>query len=79
MPAFASRRAAIGKTGPFLAVDCGTALLTTSTISDHIRENFGISSFSDASIRKIRENNTTDIRFNAVVKTEVPGFTPHYS
>lgn len=58
------------------AVQRGTALLTTSTNPDHIRENFEISALPDEAMREIRQGITTDVRFNTVVETGVPGFIP---
>lgn len=61
------------------AIQRGTALLTTSTNPDHIRENFTVSSLPDSVIEEMRANITTYIRFNAVVHTGVPGFVPRRS
>jgi diketogulonate reductase-like aldo/keto reductase len=61
------------------AVQRGTAVLTTSTKPDRIRENFDISTLPEDATREIREDITTSIRFNAVVKTGVPGFIPRVS
>lgn len=58
------------------AVQRGTALLTTSTNPEHIRENFDISKLPEDAMREMREGITTDIRLNAVVDTGVPGFVP---
>jgi alcohol dehydrogenase (NADP+) len=58
------------------AVQRGTALLTTSTNPDHIRENFDISPLPEDAMREIRNNIQTNIRFNAVVETGVAGFVP---
>ncbi len=58
------------------AVQRGTALLTTSTAPDHIRENFDIAALPEDAMREIREGIATEIRFNQVVKTGVPGFIP---
>lgn len=58
------------------AAQRGTAFLTTSTKPDHIRENFEISVLPDDAMREIRDDVTTNIRFNTVVKTGVPGFIP---
>lgn len=57
------------------AVQRGTAILTTSTTPRHIQENFEP---KDA-MREIREGMTTNVRFNAVVETGVPGFIPQAS
>jgi diketogulonate reductase-like aldo/keto reductase len=58
------------------AVQRGTALLTTSTSPEHIRENFDVSALPDDAMREIRDRVTTRVRFNAVVHTGVPGFIP---
>jgi alcohol dehydrogenase (NADP+) len=58
------------------AVQRGTAYLTTSTNSDHIRENFDISPLPADALREIREGIATNIRFNGVVDTGLPGFIP---
>jgi alcohol dehydrogenase (NADP+) len=58
------------------AVQRGTALLTTSTNPEHIRENFAISSLPAEAMREMRNNIPTSVRFNAVVDTGVPGFVP---
>lgn len=58
------------------AVQRGTAFLTTSTSPRHIRENFEISALPEDAMREMRENIKTNIRFNTVVHTGVPGFIP---
>lgn len=58
------------------AVQRGTAFLTTSTSPEHIQENFDISALPEDAMRDIRESITTNVRFNTVVKTGVPGFIP---
>jgi alcohol dehydrogenase (NADP+) len=58
------------------AVERGSAFLTTSTNPDHIRENFEISALPQDALREIRDGIATNIRFNAVVETGVPGFIP---
>ena len=58
------------------AVQRGTAFLTTSTTPRHIRENFEISTLPEDAMREIREGITTNVRFNTVVGTGVPGFIP---
>jgi alcohol dehydrogenase (NADP+) len=58
------------------AIQRGTALLTTSTTPDHIRENFEISRISEEAMAEMRERISTNVRFNAVVETGVPGFVP---
>lgn len=56
------------------AVQRGTAFLTTSTNPRRIRENFEISALPEDAMREIRDRITTNVRFNAVVKTGKPGF-----
>jgi diketogulonate reductase-like aldo/keto reductase len=58
------------------AVQRGTAFLTTSTKPDRIRENFEISTLPDDALRELRDRVATNIRFNNVVETGVPGFIP---
>jgi diketogulonate reductase-like aldo/keto reductase len=56
------------------AVQRGTAFLTTSTKPRRIQENFDVSALPEGAMREIRERITTNVRFNAVVDTGVPGF-----
>ena len=56
------------------AVQRGTAFLTTSTNPGRIRENLAISALPEDAMRQIRDEITTNVRFNAVVETGVPGF-----
>ena len=58
------------------AVQRGSAFLTTSTKARNIQANFDISSLPDDAMQEIRERITTNIRFNTVVTTGVPGFIP---
>ena len=58
------------------AVQRGTAFLTTSTNPGRIRENFDISALPEDAMREMREGITTNVRFNTVVETGVPGFIP---
>jgi diketogulonate reductase-like aldo/keto reductase len=58
------------------AIQRGTAFLTTSTKPQRIRENFDISILPEDAMQEIRDRITTNIRFNSVVKTGVPGFIP---
>lgn len=58
------------------AVQRGTAFLTTSTNPGRIRENFDISSLPEDALQEIRDHIKTNVRFNAVVETGVPGFIP---
>ena len=57
-------------------VQRGTALLTTSTKPQRIHENFEISPLPEDAMAAIRNSITTNIRFNTVVHTGVPGFIP---
>jgi alcohol dehydrogenase (NADP+) len=56
------------------AVQRGTAFLTTSTKPQRLQESFDISNLPEDAMREIREQITTNVRFNSVVKTGVPGF-----
>jgi diketogulonate reductase-like aldo/keto reductase len=58
------------------AVQRGAAFLTTSTKPRNMQENFDISTLPEDAMREMREGITTNIRFNTVVKTGVPGFIP---
>jgi diketogulonate reductase-like aldo/keto reductase len=58
------------------AVQRGTAFLTTSTSLHHIQENFEISTLPEDAMQEIRNGITTNVRFNTVVTTGVPGFIP---
>lgn len=58
------------------AIQRGTAILTTSTNPDHIRENFEVADLPDDALREIGANIATTVRFNMVVDTGVPGFVP---
>ena len=58
------------------AVQRGAAFLATSTKPRNIQENFEISTLPEDAMREIREGITTNVRFNTVVKTGVPGFIP---
>jgi diketogulonate reductase-like aldo/keto reductase len=57
------------------AVQRGTALLTTSTTPSRIHENFDISAIPEDAMREMRDIKT-NVRFNTVVETGVPGFIP---
>ena len=61
------------------AVQRGTAFLTTSTKPQRIQENFDISTLPEDAIQEIRDRITTNVRFNTVVQTGVPGFIPQPS
>jgi diketogulonate reductase-like aldo/keto reductase len=56
------------------AIQRGTALLTTSKTPSRIQENFDVSALPEEAVREISEGITTQVRFNAVVETGVPGF-----
>lgn len=58
------------------AVQRGTAFLTTSTKPQRIQESFEISTLPEDAMREIRDRITTNVRFNSVVETGVPGFIP---
>jgi diketogulonate reductase-like aldo/keto reductase len=58
------------------AIQRGTAPLTTSKTPSRIQENFQVSTLPEDAIREITDGITSRIRFNAVVKTGVPGFIP---
>ena len=58
------------------AVQRGTAFLTTSTNPRHIEESLDISMLPEDAMRDIRDRITTNIRFNTVVESGVPGFIP---
>jgi diketogulonate reductase-like aldo/keto reductase len=58
------------------AVQRGTAFLTTSTNPGRIQENFDISALPEDAMRQMRDEISTNVRFNAVVETGVPGFIP---
>jgi diketogulonate reductase-like aldo/keto reductase len=58
------------------AIQRGTAFLTTSTKPHRIRENFEISALPEDAMQEIRDRITTNVRFNSVVETGVPGFIP---
>jgi len=59
-----------------LAIQRGTALLTTTKTPSRIKENFDVSTLPDDAMREINEGITVQIRFNPVVSTGVPGFIP---
>jgi diketogulonate reductase-like aldo/keto reductase len=58
------------------AVQRGTAFLTTSTKPERIRQNFEISTLPEDAMQDIRNRITTNVRFNPVISTGVPGFIP---
>jgi diketogulonate reductase-like aldo/keto reductase len=58
------------------AIQRGTALLTTSKTPSRIKENFEVSAIPEGAVREITEGIKTQVRFNAVVETGVPGFIP---
>ena len=58
------------------AVQRGTAYLTTSTKAARIHENFEISALPEDAMSDIRNRITTNVRFNPVVDSGVPGFIP---
>ena len=58
------------------AIQRGTALLTTSKNPKRLTENFDVSTLPEDAMREINEGIKSQIRFNAVVETGVPGFIP---
>jgi diketogulonate reductase-like aldo/keto reductase len=58
------------------AVQRGTAYLTTSTKAARIQENFEVSTLPEDAMSDIRNRITTNVRFNTVVGSGVPGFIP---
>jgi diketogulonate reductase-like aldo/keto reductase len=58
------------------AVQRGTAPFTTSTKARRIEENRDITRLPEDAMRQIQEQVTARVRFNAVVKSGVPGFIP---
>lgn len=58
------------------AVQRGTAFLTTSTKPDRIRQSVDISALPEDAMSQIRDHITTNVRFNSLVQTGVPGFIP---
>lgn len=71
--------AAVGKTTAQVciawALQRGTAILTTSTNADHIRESLDVSPVPESAMEAIKAI-TTRYRFNKVVETGLPGFIP---
>jgi diketogulonate reductase-like aldo/keto reductase len=61
------------------AAQRGTAFLTTSTKPQRIEENFGVSTLPEDAMRDIWDRMSTNVRFNAVVHSGVPGFIPRPS
>jgi diketogulonate reductase-like aldo/keto reductase len=58
------------------AVQRGTALLTTSTKPNRIKENFDISALPEDALKEINGKIKTRVTFNAVIQTGIPGFIP---
>jgi diketogulonate reductase-like aldo/keto reductase len=58
------------------AIQRGTAALTTSKTPSRIQENFEVSTLPEDAMREISDGIKSRVRFNAVVKTGVPGFIP---
>ena len=58
------------------AIQRGTALLTTSKNPERIKANFEVSALPEEAVREISEGVKTQVRFNSVVDTGVPGFIP---
>jgi len=70
----------VGKTPAQVAlawgIQRGTALLTTTKTPSRLKENFDFSALPEDAMREISEGIKTQVRFNAVVETGVPGFIP---
>jgi len=70
----------VGKTPAQVAlawgIQRGTALLTTTKTPSRLKENFDVSALPEDAMREISEGIKTQVRFNAVVETGVPGFIP---
>jgi len=79
-PVITAIAARVGKTAAQVAlawaIQRGTALLTTSKTPSRIAQNFDISTLPEDAMREINEGIKTQVRFNAVVETGVPGFIP---
>ncbi|HTW93158.1 MAG TPA: aldo/keto reductase [Tepidisphaeraceae bacterium] len=58
------------------AIQRGTAPLTTSKNPSRIQENFQVSAIPEDAMREISDGIKSQIRFNPVVETGVPGFIP---
>jgi diketogulonate reductase-like aldo/keto reductase len=58
------------------AAQRGTAFLTTSTKPERIQQNYQIAALPEDAMHAMRSEITTNIRFNTVVHTGVPGFIP---
>lgn len=58
------------------AVQRGTAFLTTSTNPQRIQANFDITTLPEDAMQEMGDRITTNVRFNSVVRTGVPGFIP---
>jgi len=58
------------------AVQRGTACLTTSTAPGHIQEDFDVDALPEDAMQEIRDSIATNVRFNNVTTTGVPGFIP---
>ena len=61
------------------AIQRGTALLTTSKTPSRIKENFEVSALPEEAMQEISEGIKSQVRFNSVVETGVPGFIPRGS
>ena len=58
------------------AIQRGTAPLTTSKTPSRIQENFEVSALPDDAVQEISDGIKSQVRFNTVVETGVPGFIP---
>jgi diketogulonate reductase-like aldo/keto reductase len=61
------------------AAQRGSAFLTTSTKPQRIHENFEVSTLPEDAMQDIRYRITSNVRFNTVVHSGVPGFIPRPS
>jgi alcohol dehydrogenase (NADP+) len=61
------------------AAQRGSAFLTTSTKPQRIHENFEVSTLPEDAMEDIRYRITSNVRFNTVVHSGVPGFIPRPS
>ena len=61
------------------AAQRGSAFLTTSTKAQRIHENFEVSTLPEDAMQDIRYRITSNVRFNTVVHSGVPGFIPRPS
>ena len=58
------------------AIQRGTALLTTSKTLSRITENYDVTAIPQDAMREISDGIKTQVRFNGVTETGIPGFIP---